>query len=189
MPARASARAVLTGDSNRRCQCDPLFSKRSAVPAESAGLLCSLLAAFSLAASHLGGKGVQAVLPESAKPVEPGVDFAQRGGIKRVDAARALAADGSEAIFAENSQVLRYSRLRNREFTLDDRDNLARALLAINENFENPTADGIGKYIEGVHLWSSPRRTPSSLGRLHGPPSHRCRRRSTLDPKHRSIGG
>src|SRR5262249_4158935 len=77
-------------------------------------------AAVALAAGNLGRERFQAMHPEPAKLIEPGVDLSQRTGLDRVDAACAIDAHAGEAGIAQNLEMLRDRRLGDAELALDD---------------------------------------------------------------------
>src|SRR5215468_3689103 len=83
--------------------------------------------------------------------IEPGVDLAQRRSLDRVDAPRAVAAHAGEASLAQHLQVLRDRRLGNAELALDDRDDVARAVLAAGEQLQDAAPDRVAQDVEGVH--------------------------------------
>ena len=89
--------------------------------------------------------------PEAAEVVEPGVDFAQGGGVEGVDAAGAVDADVGEARVAEDFEVLGDGGLADAELALDERDDLPGGVLAAGEKLEDAAADGIAEDVEGVH--------------------------------------
>src|SRR5258705_3883355 len=103
------------------------------------------------AAGNLGRQRVELMLPEPAELAHPRIDLAQRPGLDRIDAARSISAHIRKAALAQHLEVLRNRRLRDAELALDDRDDVARALLAARQQLQNPAANRIAEDIESVH--------------------------------------
>lgn len=99
----------------------------------------------------LGRECVEAVGPEGAEAVEPGVDFGERSGVDGIEPAGAGRTDGGEAGFAQHLQVLAHRRLGDAELPPDDFDDLARGVLPLREEFEDAPPDGVAEDVEGVH--------------------------------------
>ena len=100
-------------------------------------------ATLPLAARDLRFQRVQVPFPERAKRSEPLVDFLQRIRFHCIDATRPVLPHAREAALAKHTQMLRHRTLRDPELRLNDLDNLARAVLAAGEEFEDAAANGI----------------------------------------------
>ena len=104
-----------------------------------------------LAAGHLGGQGGQVWSPEPPEARQPGVRLAQCGVVHRVEPAGALGAHRGEAVLPQHPQVLGDGRLGDAELLPDDRRHRAGALLAVGEQFEDPSPYRVTEDVERVH--------------------------------------
>src|SRR5215813_14280576 len=100
---------------------------------------------IALATGNLGRQRFELMLPEAAELAHPGVDLAQRPGLDRIDAARAIRAHIGKAAVAQHLEVLRDRRLRDAELALDDGDDVARALLATRQQLQNTAANRVAE--------------------------------------------
>src|SRR5262245_48276595 len=91
------------------------------------------------------------MLPEPAELAHPRINLTQRSDLDRVDAARSVRTHIGKAALAQRLEMLRHCWLRDAELALDDGDDIARALLAARQQFQNPPANRVAEDIEGVH--------------------------------------
>jgi hypothetical protein len=83
--------------------------------------------------------------------VDPVVDLTERCGIDGVQPTRAFGADRREPALPQHLEVLGHGRLGDPELRLDDgRDGPGREL-ALGEQLEDPSSDGVAQDIERVH--------------------------------------
>src|SRR5262245_66500677 len=85
------------------------------------------------------------MLPEPAELTYPRVDLAQRGGLDRVHAARAIRAHIRKAALPQHLEMLRHCRLRNAELAPDDGDDVAGGLFAARQQLQNPAAKWVAE--------------------------------------------
>jgi hypothetical protein len=107
--------------------------------------------ALRFASCNFAGEGAEAVFPEAAELVDPGVNVLKRFGIDRIDAPASLSADADETAFAQRTEVLRNSGLRDAELVPDDLREASGALLAAGEEFQNPASHRVAEDVEGFH--------------------------------------
>jgi hypothetical protein len=120
---------------------------RSPRPSRRGRLLLSRLPrpSLPLAARDLGFEGVELLLPEGAKLIEPLRRFHQRAWVDGVEAALGVDADGGEAGIAQDSEVLGDGGLGDAELAVDDVADGAGGLLAADEELEDAPADGVAQ--------------------------------------------
>nr|WP_255654550.1 hypothetical protein [Cohnella sp. REN36] len=83
--------------------------------------------------------------------MEPIVDFLQRLGVQRVDAALLIDLYAGEPVVPQNPKMLRNGGLCNAELVLDDLDNIAGTSLALREQHQDASPYRIAENVEGVH--------------------------------------
>jgi len=106
--------------------------------------------AFTLASCNLDSESTEALLPKTAKLVEPGVNLLERLRIHGIDAARAFNTNAGKSALAQHTQVLRDGGLRNIEFLLDYGYHRACILFACREKLENAAADRVAEDVKGA---------------------------------------
>ncbi len=75
--------------------------------------------ALRLPSGNLPSECVQALLPKSAKLVNPGIDLLKRIRVNRIDSSWPVDANSDEAALAQCSEMLRNARLGDAELFLD----------------------------------------------------------------------
>jgi hypothetical protein len=103
------------------------------------------------AAAEFGVESVEAVGPELAVAVQPGVDLLEGDRVDRVEAAGAVDGDGGEAVVAEYPEVLGDGGLADAELFADRRGDPAGRQLPVGEQLQDPAPDRIAENVEGVH--------------------------------------
>src|SRR3954454_16540557 len=103
------------------------------------------------AAGELGRERIQPLLPEPVERLEPGIDRLERLRGDGVEATRAVRTNDREAAVAEHAEVLRDGGLRDAELLLDDRADRTRRQLALREQLEDASPDGVAEDVERVH--------------------------------------
>ena len=91
------------------------------------------------------------LVPKPAEAVEPRIDVGQRLRPDGVEAPSALTPHCREAALSEHLQMLRDGRLRDPELAAYDRDDLARRVLAVGEELQDPAADRVAQDVERMH--------------------------------------
>src|SRR5262249_18473441 len=99
-------------------------------------------------ACNLASEGVQALLPKSAKLVDPIVNLLERLGMNGIESPGAVDADLDEPALAKCAQMLRNTRLSDAELFLDDLGETTRGAFTPNQELENPTAHRIAEDVE-----------------------------------------
>src|ERR1035438_8182956 len=70
---------------------------------------------FAFPPGHLGGQGIQPLLPQGPVPAQPFIDLGERLGTETVDPPLRLLADLDKPRLPQNPQVPRYPRAGNRQ--------------------------------------------------------------------------
>ena len=136
---------------------------KSGIAEEHAGS-AALFMAFRFAPRDLGGECIETLFPKTAELREPGVHFLQGPGADRVEAARTVRTDFCKPAFAQHPQVLRHTRLRNAELSVNHGNNSAGTLFSVCQNLKHAAADRVAENIEGVR-WPSHWLTSTSVKR------------------------
>ena len=89
--------------------------------------------------------------PEGPEAVEPLIDLFQRRGVYGVKPPRPLGSHGRKSRVPQYLEVLADRRLGDAELLLDNRDDLARGMLAPRQHLEDAAADRIAEDVERVH--------------------------------------
>jgi hypothetical protein len=110
----------------------------------------ALLTALLFAARDLGGECMEMLFPKAAELREPGIHLLERAGTYRVQAARTVRTDFCKPAFAQHPQVLRHTRLRNAELSVNHGNNSAGTLFSVCQNLKHAAAHRVAENIEGV---------------------------------------
>ena len=102
-------------------------------------------------ARQLGGRRVEALVPEDAELAKPGVDLTQRSGIDGVQPPRPVGTHPGEAVLPQHLQVLRGGRLGDAELPVHDLGQPAGRLLAVGEQLQHSASDRVTEDVERVH--------------------------------------
>ena len=106
---------------------------------------------LALASSDFRCERVQSLRPGATQAIEPRVDLRERRAGELVDATLPVYAGAREVRVAKHAQVLRHSRLRDVELTLNRLDNLAGCPRLLGQQLEDAAPNGIAEDVERLH--------------------------------------